>query len=63
MKKSSNKRMKYTEEVKDDKSQSSGKKRNLKSSSKEIMKSCELSKGSQSKNEGKIKRSYRSKTF
>jgi hypothetical protein len=47
MKKSSNKRMKYTEEVKDDKSQSSGKKRNLKSSIQEAHQSCELIKGQQ----------------
>jgi hypothetical protein len=36
MKKSSNKRMKFTEEVKDDKSQSSSKKRNQKASAKNL---------------------------
>lgn len=38
MEKGSNKRMKFTEEVEDDKSQSSGKKRNLKAASKKHIK-------------------------
>ena len=63
MKKSSNKRMKFTEEVKDDKSQSSNRKRNQKAAVKILMKNINEDMGRNKKNEGKIKRSYRSKTF